>query len=410
MNEIKFILNGNICSPLGFKASGISAEIKKSKKLDMGLIFSERDCVTVGTFTTNKFAAAPVKICKEKLSQGNFFNAIIVNSGNANACTGNTGIKNSNEIANKTAQLLNICPKKVLVASTGIIGEQLPMIKINNGIEQAVSQLSQKNGLNAAQAIMTTDTKPKYAAVNFKLHDKIVTIGGMIKGAGMIAPKMKVLHATLLAFITTDANISKEALDYYFAKAIDHTLNRITIDGDMSTNDSAFIMANGESNSMLISNINSDEGKLFYKALQSLLSFLAKETVKDGEGVTKFITVNVKNAKSKNDAEKCCKAIAESLLCKTAWFGNDPNWGRIIAAIGYSEIDFNPETIEVYIDDYPIVLNGMGVQEELSKIITTVKRPNFSITIDLKSGESDYYIWTNVISYKYIEINAEYHT
>jgi glutamate N-acetyltransferase / amino-acid N-acetyltransferase len=405
----KIIITDKFQLPKGFLASGIKAGIKNSGFLDMALICSEQPAVTAGTFTSSRFVAAPVKYSKNNLESDSISQAIIVNSGNANSCTGEEGYKNAERMADKVAESLNFDKKNVLVASTGVIGEQLPMDKIENGIDIARLELSKNGGDKAAESIMTTDTKPKKASITFSINNISVTISGMAKGAGMIAPNMEP-HATLLVFIMTDVDIEEAVLKPLFYKSIRNSFNRITIDGDMSTNDSAFIMANKESCCERIVKIDSVEAGIFYDALNYLLIHLAKETVKDGEGVTKFVTVKIKNAASETDAKKCAKAIGESLLCKTAWFGCDANWGRIIMALGASGVDFIPEKVDVFYEDLRVVFNGQEANSDKEEIDKILKMKEFVLTIDLKVGNTDYHIWTNDISYKYVEINAEYHT
>jgi glutamate N-acetyltransferase / amino-acid N-acetyltransferase len=395
--------------PKDFYASGIKAGIKKSGSLDTALFFSEKPALTTGTFTSNTFAAAPVQYCRNNLKENSTCQAIIVNSGNANACTGNKGYKNAVLMAGKVSECQNIDEESVLVASTGVIGEQLPMDKIIPGIKSACSELSKNGGNNAAEAIMTTDTVPKKASLTFNIDNVPVTISAMAKGAGMIAPNMKP-HATLLVFVMTDANIEESVLKKLFYQSVNNSFNRITIDGDMSTNDSVFIMANKASRCKIINSYDSDEGNDFEAALNTLLIHLAKETVKDGEGITKFVTVKIKNAKSETEAKQCAKTISDSLLCKTAWFGCDANWGRLIMAIGASGIDFVPEKVNVFYENIPVVLNGQEANSQGSKIDEILKKTEFTLTVDLKAGNKDYHIWTNDISYKYVEINAEYHT
>jgi glutamate N-acetyltransferase / amino-acid N-acetyltransferase len=403
------MMDNNFKLPKSFLASGVKAGIKKSGLLDTALFFSAKPAIATGTFTSNTFAAAPVQYCKNKLKQDAKCQAIIVNSGNANACTGEKGYKNAEKMVEETSKCLNLDMNNVLVASTGVIGEQLPMDKIIAGINLAASDLSEFSGDKAAEAIMTTDTVPKKASSTFKINNVPVKISAMAKGAGMIAPNMKP-HATLLVFVMTDVDIEVTVLKKLFNLSIQNSFNRITIDGDMSTNDSAFIIANGASECKTIDNADSSNAIIFSEALNNLLVHLAKETVKDGEGVTKFVTVEVKNARNEEEAQKCAKTISESMLCKTAWFGCDANWGRIIMSIGMSGITFEPEKVDVFYEDIPVVLNGQEANSDKIEIDEILKRPEFNLTVDLKAGNKDYHIWTNDISYKYVEINAEYHT
>ncbi|MCF7792340.1 MAG: bifunctional glutamate N-acetyltransferase/amino-acid acetyltransferase ArgJ [Victivallales bacterium] len=404
------LINTEFKSPENFKLSGVTAGLKKSRLPDMALLYSTKPAKAAAVFTSNKFAAAPVLYCRNILSEDNAaIQAVIINSGNANACTGENGYANVVKTAEKTARLLNIRNDSVLVSSTGVIGEQLPFDKICKGVEKAVKELSETGGYAAAQAIMTTDTVPKTASVKVNIKGTDITISAIAKGAGMIAPDMKP-HATLLVFAMTDADIDKDLLKTIFYDTINKSFNKITIDGDMSTNDTALILANGSCGNPTIRYSDTEECSIFSEALTDLMVFLAKETVKDGEGVTKFVTLNITNASSVSEAEKCAKAIANSLLCKTAWFGCDGNWGRIVMAIGMSGINFNPEKVDIYYDNIPVALDGTNAETDKYKIDEVLKKPEFSLNIDLKEGNSDYSLWTNDISYKYVAINAEYHT
>ncbi len=410
-NKIKIsrIPNGNICSPEGFKASGITANIKQSGDLDIALIYSEYPAATSGVFTANLFTAAPVKYCQKILKENSFSQAIFINSGNANACTGQQGLSDAEETALKAASALQLEPEQVLVASTGRIGVNLPMDKINAGIEKAVSALSPKEGNTAARAIMTTDTRSKEIAISLIIDNKKITVAGMAKGAGMIAPKLKGLHATMLAFITTDANVSPTFLNSLLPQIADQSFNRISVDGDMSTNDSLFIMANGKAGNSIIES-GSNNAELFALAVKKVACYLAKEIVRDGEGITKCITLQIRNAATNQDAKLCAEAIANSLLCKTAWFGNDPNWGRIVAAAGYSGAKFDPDKVSVFYEHLPVFLKGCDAKTSEKDVARLLKNNSFTLIVDLAAGEYSYQMWTNDISYKYVEINADYHT
>ena len=407
--KISIIPNGNICSPKGFKASGIAAGIKQNGNLDVAMIFSETPAITSGIFTSNLFKAAPVKYSQKILKKNSFFQAITINSGNANACTGQKGMSDVEQMINKTASVLHIPSETVLVASTGRIGVNLPMDKINAGIEKATSALSVNGGNASAKAIMTTDTRSKEIAVSLTINNKKITVAGMAKGAGMIAPQLKELHATMLAFITTDANVSPNFLNSMLPQIADQSFNRISVDGDMSTNDSLFIMANGNAKNDTIEP-DTENAELFTKAVKEVACYLAKEIVKDGEGITKCITLQIKNASTDQDAKLCAEAIANSLLCKTAWFGNDPNWGRIVAAAGYSGAKFNPDKVSVFYEQLPVFLNGCDAKTPEEDVTQILKNDSFTLTVDLAAGKHSYQMWTNDISYKYVEINADYHT
>ena len=408
MAQFKYIPEGSITSPQGFQSAGITAGLKMSGKPDMALIKSIVPANFAGAYTSCTFAAAPVQLCKKRSLNNDKIQAVIINSGNANACTGRIGNKNAEAMAQKTAECLNISEKLVMVSSTGRIGTQLDMNIINNGIVKASKNLNDTNGIQSAKAIMTTDTLPKYAAVEVECSTGKFTIGAMTKGAGMIDPKMTVPHATMLCYITTDAEVENALLQKILAKHIDQSFNAINIDGDMSTNDTTILMANGLSKIKITE--NSENEKIFSKALLDLMTKLAKEMVKDGEGVTKLVTVEIQGAKDNKDAKKCAEAISDSLLCKTAWFGGDPNWGRVIAAIGYSKAEFNNDEVELYYDDYPVVKNSMdaGTSEEI--LAEIIKKAEFTVKVILGKGPGAYRMWTNDISYDYVKINAEYHT
>jgi glutamate N-acetyltransferase/amino-acid N-acetyltransferase len=404
----KIINDGGVTSPVGFLASGVIAGLKLSNALDMALIFSKTPANFSGAFTTCSFAAAPVRLCQQRVIEQPTTQAVIVNSGNANACTGNTGLKNAETMAELTAAALNIEPSAVMVSSTGRIGVQLPMGKIANGINAATTALTNTGGNQAAAAIMTTDTCPKSMAVTIEIAGKTVTIGGMAKGAGMIDPKMTVPHATMLCYITTDAIVSNKLLNQMIGDAAEESFNRINIDGDMSTNDSLIIMANGAAEVEIVP--DSPIAEKFYIALKVLTQQLARAMVMDGEGVTKFVNIEISNAANEADAKLAANALANSLLCKTAWFGCDPNWGRLVAALGYSKAIFNPDDVVIHYDDQPVVIAGQdaGVPEaELAKVL---QQREFSVKIDLNAGSANYWMWTNDISYEYVKINAEYHT
>lgn len=407
--NIKILKNGSICSPEGFQAAGISAGLKHSKAKDMALIVSDKPAVAAGAFTSCQVKAAPVIISKENLNKGSSFRAVIVNSGNANACTGEKGLNDARQMIKKTSQELSISPDEVFVSSTGRIGTPLPMAKINSGIEAAVRALSYQGGHDAALAIMTTDTRPKEIAVSFKLGDHEITIGAMTKGAGMIAPKMQVPHATMLSYITTDAKIESQVLANALNQANQQSYNKITIDGDMSTNDTVIMLANGLADNPKIS-IGSLEAEIFQQALNKVTEELARAMVMDGEGVTKFVTVQVINAASPKDAKLATRAIANSLLCKTAWFGCDPNWGRIMAAAGYSGAVFDPEKVNLHYDGVPVVINGISSGTPESELEQLMKKDSFVIKLNLNAGSDEDEVWTNDLSYEYVKINADYHT
>jgi glutamate N-acetyltransferase/amino-acid N-acetyltransferase len=402
------LFDGDICSPIKFQASGINAGIKQSGTPDMSLILSELPAVAAGVFTASKIKAAPVNLCIKRLQNNEQFRAIIVNSGNANACTGQQGDKDAETMANKSAELLALSKEEIFVASTGRIGVYMPMDIILNGIEEAVKSLNNETG-HAARAIMTTDTKPKSTAVKFNISGQTVTIGGIAKGAGMIAPNMQAPHATMLAFITTDANIERSALQAALNNANSESFNKITVDGDMSTNDTVIVLANSAAKNETITK-DTEAYNIFEENLKKIMEKLAKDIVWDAEGATKFVTVKVINAVSLEDAELSAKAISNSLLCKTAWFGCDPNWGRIIAAAGYSGANLNPEKVSLFYNQTPVVKDGCDAGTPEEELADLMRNGEFTITLDLAVGNFAYEAWTSDISYEYVKINADYHT
>lgn len=406
--NMDFIENGGVTSPLGFQAAGVCAGLKRSHAPDMAMIWSEAPCSFSGTFTSNLFPAAPVQLCRERVLKQKKVQAVVINSGVANACTGIEGYSNAEKMAALTARELKIDPGMVMVSSTGRIGNQLPMDIIEKGIVLAAKSLRPDGGAEAANAIMTTDTKPKEIALSFSAGDRKVTIGGMCKGAGMIAPKMKVPHATMLCYITTDCAISNELLGSMLGEVVDDSFNKVIVDGDMSTNDTVIVMANGASSVEIRE--NSPDALHFKVALTMVAQHLARAITMDGEGATKFVSVEVTGAANAAEAEMCARTVANSLLCKTAWFGCDPNWGRVLAAAGRSGANFSPENVSLDYDEMPVVRNGMDAgtaEEELAKLM---KRGEFSVKLDLGEGHGAFTVWTSDVSYEYVKINADYHT
>ncbi len=400
--------NKTITDVPGFVASGIWAGLKKSGKKDLGVIFSEYKAVASGTFTQNKAAAPLIKLNKENIDNENI-QAVIVNSGNANASTGTIGYNNAKEMASTTAKCLGINAEDVIVASTGVIGVQLPMDKIVPGIQDVCAAVSNQGGEDIARAIMTTDTFPKIASAEFELDGKNVIISGIAKGSGMIHPNM----ATMLGFIATDANISKEMLDKAFKESVEKTYNMVSVDGDTSTNDMAVIIANGAAGNTKIE--SEDENyAIFKEAVDAVNTQLAKLIAKDGEGATKLIEVNVSNAKTLLDARKSAKAVVSSSLVKAAIFGSDANWGRIVCALGYSEADIDIDKIEIWMksleDEIKIAVNGVGVDfdEVLAKKILDTN--TIIIDIDLKDGDQNATAWGCDLTYDYVKINGAYRT
>ncbi len=394
-----------VTGPKGFKAAGIFSGIKKAKK-DLSLVFSEAPAKAAGVFTTSKVQAAPVLVCKQQLKRSASFRAIVVNSGNANACTGERGLNDAWAMVEAVAKETGIGVNEVFVSSTGVIGQYLPMEKITAGIPKVVSSLSTDGHLSAAEAIMTTDTFSKELAVSANIDGVNVTIGGMSKGSGMIAPNM----ATMLAFITTDANITSELLTYSLKRAADRSFNRITVDGDTSTNDMVLILANGMAGNKEMNNPASMSFQKFYDALEYLLVRLSKMIVLDGEGATKFVEIEVTGAATEEAAVKAARSIASSSLVKTAINGEDANWGRILAAVGYAGIEFDPAEVEIFFGDVPILRKNyvISFSEEAAKRVLSQKE--IRITVKLHQGMHVASFWTCDLSKEYVAINANYRT
>ena len=388
----------------GFQFSGISSGIKKTGDKDLALIYSEVPATTVGMFTTNQIKAAPVKLAMKRLSGEKTCQAIIINSGNANACTGQEGMKNAREMTVKTASALAISNDLVNVSSTGVIGEQLPMNKIIRAIPDLVRHLSPMSLDDTANAIMTTDRFPKIISKKVRIGKRTGTIAGITKGAGMICPNM----ATMLCYILTDISISNKLMKRALKDAVDRSFNRLAVDNDMSTNDSVFVMANGMLGNDPFTS-GSKEYREFSGTLNDLTYDLAKMIARDGEGATKLIEVVVKGAKSEIDADRVAKAISGSMLVKTAVYGSDPNWGRIVAAIGYSGVNINENNIDIYIGRVKVMSKGVGTNKE--KLASrALQNEKVVITVDLCSGNKVVKALSCDLTEKYIAINAEYRT
>ena len=399
--KIKTVFGG-VCAPQGFIASGIRAEIKKSKK-DIALIYSEVPALATGVFTKSATVAACVTLDQKQLKRSKTARAILINSGNANACTGERGMMNAKQSISTAASALSVKESQVLVASTGVIGQFLPMDKLTLGIYEAAKILSKDGNDDAAEGICTTDTFPKEFAVEIEIGGVPVRVGGIAKGSGMIAPNM----ATMLAFITTDVKISYSLLRKMFKQANDRSFNRITVDGDTSTNDMALILANGKAENREIKEGTSDY-KLFYSALEHVLVVLSKMIVKDGEGATKFVEVTVTGAKSTTEAEIACRTICNSPLVKTAIHGEDANWGRILAAVGRSGIKFNPDQTEIYFDNLRILGKKYDINFSEEKAKEILQKKEITITVDLNGGKHSATFWTCDLSAEYVRINASY--
>jgi glutamate N-acetyltransferase/amino-acid N-acetyltransferase len=397
---------GGVATAKGFRAAGISAGIKATKKLDLALVVSDTPATAAAMFTQNKVQAAPVLVCKQHLQKsGGVVRAIVVNSGCANACTGDVGIADARTMAAETARLVGCPVEQVLVASTGVIGVNLPMDKLRSGIPQAFAVLSDSQGPQAAQAIMTTDPFPKESCTTITIGGKTVTIGGTAKGSGMIGPDMSP-HATMLAFVTTDAAVPQPLLSRALAEVVDDTFNAITVDGDTSTNDAAILLANGASGAT----IGDAEYASFAKALRAVCLELALGIVRGGEGATKLVTVTVTGAASSDEARRTAKAIANSLLVKTAIHGGDPNWGRLIAVAGRAGVAFNPSRAKVTIGPTVLFDNGRPHDERAPEAAEYLKRKELAISVDLGAGSAMSTVYTCDLSAEYVRINAEYRT
>ena len=390
----------------GFATAGISCGIKTNKKKDLALIVSQEPSIAAGVFTSNKVVSPTVIWCRKILKSSKAFRAILVNSGNANACTGPRGMSDCESLASELSHELSISSKEVFIASTGIIGVPLPKEKIIKALPNIVSKLSSTGWGNSAKAIMTTDLSTKLTSSSFYIGKDKVTLGGIAKGSGMIHPNM----ATMLAFIATDANIDKKTLNYALKEANNQTFNRITVDGDTSTNDMAIILANGQAKNKKIK-IGSSAYQKFTGKLTELCLYLAKKIVMDGEGATKFVTIQVQGAKTKNNAHQIAQTVATSSLVKTALFGEDPNWGRIIAAVGNAGVSIHPETIQILLNGSVLFKNGIPTNAaSQSTLRKKMKNKNISICIKLNRGIFSDQVYTCDLSYDYVRINAEYTT
>ena len=400
-------IRGGVCSARGFRAAGVAAEIKYKGRNDVALIVADEPCAAAAVFTTNKVAAAPVLYDRE-IVKGGRVQAILANSGCANACTGADGLKDAKLSALVTAGELGIDPKHVLVASTGVIGRRLPMDRLLAGMKAAKAALGRTaaHGLAAEKAVMTTDTRPKQACATVAIGGKKVTVGGMSKGSGMIEPNM----ATMLGFIATDAAISPAMLRRALGLAINRSFNRVVVDGDESTNDSVFLLASGKAGNRTIERSDEDF-RLFLEALETVCISLAKQMATDGEGATKFVTVTVKGAKTEKDAARAARAVAKSPLSKTSWFGRDPNWGRVLAAVGYSRADVVDMKAEVFYDGvWAFKFGKIADEKQLGRLAKVLKKDAFEVVVDLHLGKGESSIYTCDFSLDYVHINADYTT
>ena len=387
----------------GFLFSTVEAAIKKAGRKDLALIFSEVPATAAAVFTTSSVKAAPVLLSREHIANGSA-RAIIVNSGNANACTGEQGMKDARETVELVARALGIATTDVQVCSTGVIGVQMPMERMRPAITPLVDGLTSGTLDDIAQAIMTTDTFPKMEARSGQADGVSYTVAGIAKGAGMIMPNM----ATMLSFIITDAAIEPAFLQQAFCRAVESSFNAITVDGDMSTNDTCLIMANGMAGNPVVTE-RSAEGNAFAAILRDVLLSLAKQIVKDGEGATKFVEIRVSGAKDDADAKRAAMAIANSSLVKTAFFGQDANWGRIFAAVGYSGAEVDQSLLSLRFDDVCMARNGIFAGEDAETRGTEVlKQKEFTVSVDIGIGSGTATVYTSDLTHEYVSINADY--
>lgn len=388
----------------GFKFAGVACGIKKSKKRDLALIFSERPATAAALFTTNRVKAAPVVVGMRRMRRG-LLQAVVANSGNANACTGARGVLDAEFMCREAGLRLGIHPGLVLPSSTGIIGVPLPRAKIRSGIAQAASVVSADAFLHAAEAILTTDRFIKISSTTCSVRGRKVVLAGMVKGAGMIAPKM----ATMLAYILTDAAIQPRSLRAILEKSAEETFNCVTVDGDMSTNDTVLFLANGIAGNPPVRR-GSNEERALMKAAGEVMHELAIKLVEDGEGTTKVVEIFVEGAHSVTEAKKVAFTVANSKLVKTAFFGADPNFGRIMAAIGYAGVPIKPERIDVSFNGITVMKRGAGIASKAREAALVLRRPSFKLKIHLHQGRESASVWTSDLSYEYVRINSAYKT
>ena len=398
-------IDGWISAPKGFVASGIKAGIKKSGKEDIAIIASQVPASTGAVFTKNIMSSPAVFVSRETAKEKKV-RAVVINAGCANACTGDRGFADAKKMAQMTAELLNAKENEVYVCSTGVIGMFLPMDKVEDGIKKAYAQLSESGGVDAAHAIMTTDTFEKRSAYEVEIDGKKVTVAGIAKGSGMIHPNM----ATMLAFVTTDAAVDDSLIKIMVKEIADRTFNMVVVDGDTSTNDSLIVMANGMAGNSVVDSKNHPDYQTLYNALLKVNEDLAKLIARDGEGATKFLEVKVTGTDTFDNAKNIAMAIAKSPLVKTAFFGQDPNWGRIVCAAGYAGVDFDPNNVRVSLNNVLIFADNMSVSVDPDKLKAVMQDKDIVIDVIVGSGKEGANVWTCDFSYDYVKINAEYHT
>lgn len=396
------VIDGGVTAPRGFRAAAVSCGIKnpEATRLDLMLLASDAPTVTDAVFTTNKVRAACVRVSQQHIKDGDT-RAIIANSGNANACTGPQGIQDAKAMCKAAAEALGVRMRQIQVCSTGIIGMNMPIERITPRVAELAGRLSPDGSEDAARAIMTSDTRPKIYSIEVPCGKGSFRVGGIAKGAGMICPNM----ATMLCFITTDAKISRDELKRAMRFAVDQSFNCITIDGDTSTNDTVIVMSNGQADAPAIKK-GSEEAKIFRCALHKVMVELAKMIVGDGERVTKFVEIRVRNARTHADAKKVAEAVAKSMLVKCSWHGSDPNWGRVIHAVGYSGARIREELIDIYFGGLIACKGGLTSHTPVAELEKVVKEPRFAVTIDLNLGSANHVVYTSDLSEAYVDFNS----
>ena len=399
---MEILENGSVTSPRGFTAAAGAAEIKYIGRNDLTIVYSKVPAQAAAVYTLNQFKAAPLQVTEQNIANG-MAQAIVVNSGIANAGMGTEGMMQARQMSDWAADALGIAKDDIVVASTGVIGMPLPMDKVKAGIDKVSKALYADGGHDAARAIMTTDTVCKEMAVQLRINDKLVTIGAMAKGSGMIHPNM----ATMLGFITTDVNIENKALQAAFKANIDDSFNMVSVDGDTSTNDMVAILANGQAGNEILTEESADF-PAFKQALREICIAMAQKIAGDGEGATKLVECTVTGAATREDARLAAKAIIASSLVKTAIYGNDANWGRIACAAGYSGAKFDPNKVNIFIGDVQVAQNGMGLEFDEAKATETLKQKKVNILVKFNNGEEEATAWGCDLTYDYVSINADY--
>ena len=397
---MRIIEGGGVTAPSGYRAAGIQTGVKESGAKDLALVYSTRPASAAAVYTTNKVQGAPIAIDREHLADGKA-RAVILNSGNANVCNGAVGLDHARRMCARTASELGLQTEEVLVCSTGLIGVPLPIAQIEAGIPRLVAALSEEGGGDAAEAILTTDTVPKSCAVEVELESGRAVVGALAKGAAMIAPNM----ATMLSLVTTDAAVPSGPLQELLSQAIQRTFNCITVDGDMSTSDTVILMANGAAEEL-----SERDCAGLYEGIECVCRQMAQAIARDAEGSSKLITIAVRGAATEAEARQVGIAVANSSLVKTAAFGNDPNWGRILCAMGYAGVDFDPARVRVALCGTDIYGNGAGLAYDASKLSATMQAEEMTIDIDLAMGAAAAEIFTCDLTYEYVRLNAEYTT